>query len=959
MNRVNRYKPLAEVTFVTEQGELVARANNDPRNKSMDNDVLSITTTRDMGSDSPTFCITLSRRNKWHRFLGSNDLVYIKMSRPPESLNLVMVGLIDDIRNRVLIGQDGKPERVVTVTGRGMAKAFIEFDVGIVSDGGEAAIDMNGNFGWMDAVLGTTIVGSNPDVIVQNAIDNLVKEYLKYSWSDGTTFHDVVDYFLVARPDIVLLDGTSIVSYQGDLWGFFKTIAEPPFHELYWEIDNNKLKMFLRPTPFSQNRWEQIREFIITDDDVVMEETGRSDVETYSLYSVGAKAMFVSGDTFQSMGIKPLWNEQFADKYGIRRLHTETAYTHVAEQSDGLDMSDTIKGMANDLYNWNIKNNSMYNGVIVVKGSNKYKVGCKLTYKSEEDGTQLTYYIRSVTHNFVNFGSWVTQLEVTRGIEESERFTSPYGEATEFTGTGYAPLYSGMSGTDNCYGGGYGTSSEIATAVVEGAKEWMNKGTVKYSFGSDNMEGGRADCSSFTKYIYSKYGNISLSRTSDGQSKEGQAVPKNSALPGDLVIFQGTYKKGPSHVGIMIGGDSFIHNSSSKNITQNSLSESYYSQHFHSIRRVITNNSPGSTESPDGTQYTGEIPVSKNLLTNTNCFNKKDSKNTWIVIHNTAGGSEASGIRSWFNGGANGANTSTHYAIGDDGIVQMLEDNWSGKHTGKPPATNSTWYSNYSRSEKAGDKGCNNTTSIGIEICDGGTTEQFKARVEKAIELVRYLMNKHGIPITNVVRHMDISGKPCPGYMIGKQYGGSEVKYSWDNFKTEIALRNKNKTPIKVGVKAGGGSSSCWDSSSGSTAGSATTVDAKKLDACFGGKLASTGNWWVKYANQYNIDVYIAAAISMHETGNGTSAAIKNKNNPGGLYNSKAKTLYSYKSLEEGINKMCSNLNRLYFSQGLNTLEKIQPKYCPIGAANDPNGLNKHWLPGTKKYLEQLKNAKV
>lgn len=959
-SKVLRYRPLAEVSFTTEQGELVARANNDPSNKNMDNDVLSITTSRDMGSDAPTFCITLARRNKWHRYLGANDLVKIRMCRPPEEMRTVMIGLIDDVRNRVVIGQDGKPERVITVTGRGMVKAFMEFDVGIVSDGGEAAIDLNGNFGWVDAVLGTSVVGSNPDVIIQNVIDNIVNEYVKYTWSDKNTFETIVNYHLTARPDLVLVDGTSIVSYQGDLWGFFKTIAEPPFQELYWEVDMDKLKMILRPTPFSENGWKTLRDFTITDADIVMDETGRSDVETYSLYSVGAKAMFVGGDTNQMLGVKPIWNEDYSDKYGIRRLHTETAYTSIAEKSDGADMVDTIVSMSTDLYNWNIKNNSMYNGVLVVKGSNQYKVGCKITYKSDEDGTELTYYIRSVTQNFVNFGSWVTQLEVTRGIEEKDRFTPPYGTGTEFTGTGYAPLASSLGGGDNCYGGGTGTSSASASAVVEGAIAWMNKGTVKYTFGADNMEGGKADCSSFTKYIFSKYANVQLSRTTDGQAKAGQSVPKSSALPGDLVIFQGTYRSGPSHCGIMIGGDEFIHNSSSKSITKDKLSSSYWSKHFHSIRRVITNNAPSSEDDSSNSGYTGEFPVAKNLLTNTKTFRKKDSKNTWIVIHNTAGGNTAAGIRNWFNGGAGGANTSTHYVVGDDGIMQLLEDNWAGGHTGKPPKPGTSWYSNYLKSTRAGDNGCSNSTAIGIEICDGGSTEAFKARVEKAIELTRYLMNKHGIPSSRVVRHLDISGKPCPGYMIGKDLGGNTVKYSWSNFKTEIDLRNKNKTPIKVGgISGGGGSSSCWDYSSGSNAGSATSEDAKKLDACFGGKLKNTGNWWVKYANQHNIDVYIAAAISMHETGNGTSDAIKYKNNPGGLYDSKNKRLFSYKSLEEGINKMCSNLQRLYFSEGRNTLEKIQPKYCPIGASNDPHGLNKHWLPGTNKYLKQLKNAKV
>ena len=30
-------------------------------------------------------------------------------------------------------------------------------------------------------------------------------------------------------------------------------------------------------------------------------------------------------------------------------------------------------------------------------------------------------------------------------------------------------------------------------------------------------------------------------------------------------------------------------------------------------------------------------------------------------------------------------------------------------------------------------------------------------------------------------------------------------------------------------------------------------------------------------------------------------------------------------------------------------------RYCPIGADNDPNGLNKHWIPNVSKFTNQFK----
>lgn len=98
----------------------------------------------------------------------------------------------------------------------------------------------------------------------------------------------------------------------------------------------------------------------------------------------------------------------------------------------------------------------------------------------------------------------------------------------------------------------------------------------------------------------------------------------------------------------------------------------------------------------------------------------------------------------------------------------------------------------------------------------------------------------------------------------------------------------------------------------------------------------------------------MSIAISKWETGNYTSVAFRSKNNVGGMMCSSG--LITYNSLEEGIIAFLNNLKYNYFDIGLDTLEKIQPKYCPIGAENDPNNLNINWLGGAKKMYNELKS---
>lgn len=94
----------------------------------------------------------------------------------------------------------------------------------------------------------------------------------------------------------------------------------------------------------------------------------------------------------------------------------------------------------------------------------------------------------------------------------------------------------------------------------------------------------------------------------------------------------------------------------------------------------------------------------------------------------------------------------------------------------------------------------------------------------------------------------------------------------------------------------------------------------------------------------------LVVAISKHETGNWTSSLYKENNNFGGIYNSKEKKFYSYESNEKGLQAFVNLLKNNYFGKGLNTIEEIGAKYCPVGASNDPKGINQHWVPKVTQY---------
>lgn len=94
----------------------------------------------------------------------------------------------------------------------------------------------------------------------------------------------------------------------------------------------------------------------------------------------------------------------------------------------------------------------------------------------------------------------------------------------------------------------------------------------------------------------------------------------------------------------------------------------------------------------------------------------------------------------------------------------------------------------------------------------------------------------------------------------------------------------------------------------------------------------------------------LLVAISKHETGNWTSDLYKNNNNFGGIYNGREGKFYSYESKDKGLQAFVNLLKNNYFGKGLKTIEEIGAKYCPVGAENDPQGINVHWVPRVTQY---------
>jgi cell wall-associated NlpC family hydrolase len=105
---------------------------------------------------------------------------------------------------------------------------------------------------------------------------------------------------------------------------------------------------------------------------------------------------------------------------------------------------------------------------------------------------------------------------------------------------------------------------------------------VPYVFGGTSAYG--FDCSGYVQHVFAITG-VHLPRMADEQYYAGKRI-SGKLRAGDLVFFH-TYAPGVSHVGISLGGDRFVHASSSRGVTVSSLHDSYWAPRYVGAKRVV------------------------------------------------------------------------------------------------------------------------------------------------------------------------------------------------------------------------------------------------------------------------------------------------------------------------------------------------------------------------------------
>lgn len=158
----------------------------------------------------------------------------------------------------------------------------------------------------------------------------------------------------------------------------------------------------------------------------------------------------------------------------------------------------------------------------------------------------------------------------------------------------------------------------------------------------------------------------------------------------------------------------------------------------------------------------------------------------YIVIHYTANdGDKAANNARYFHN--NVVKASAHYFVDDTSVWQSVPDNYVAYAVG-----GSKWSNGGGRLYKV----ATNANTLSIELCDtvkNGTIAPTAATINNALALTRSLMIKYGVDKNHVIRHYDVTGKPCPKYWVSDSAWKSQF---WNKIDQAAPAPSKPKVTV-------------------------------------------------------------------------------------------------------------------------------------------------------------------
>ena len=363
------------------------------------------------------------------------DVIEIRLSRNPhkykEKLPMVFRGVITEVRRDESIGQDGKPQRTVIVSGHDWGK-FLQIYVDKKLKGNPLNMD------W----LSNTVMETHYKIpyrvrtagnLMTEVVDKVANKFMA-TFDDANTFVPyTIDVSSAYDKDMVMPQGYNSNS-MNSLWDFIKVYGDlGAFNEWYIDDLEDSAHIIYRKPPFYAGtesiygtvNWESVA---IEANQVQRLSVSRSDADVANVVWVDHPRMtqYTGSDyLFMQMGQNPddlliKTPNSTPSLYGIRSLDVTSQHGNIEQAAPESELTVSKSAYKNYLLDKikklklaNQDNVVLEKGSMVVQGNEDIKVGRILTIQRSD--FVATYYAQSVTHTFAPFRAFTTTVNFIRG----------------------------------------------------------------------------------------------------------------------------------------------------------------------------------------------------------------------------------------------------------------------------------------------------------------------------------------------------------------------------------------------------------------------------------------------------------------------------------------------------------------------------------------------------------------
>lgn len=378
--------------------------------------------------------------------------------------SIVMRGFVSNVSRAEAVGQDGRPQRAVTVTGQDYGKLWqmlqIKFMPGYVT--GQDTIS---SFKRYERFGGNLEISQTGADLIKDVVNTVLNPYVKKLMPENTSNpSEFLTDRVVAKYGRTSLSGSQ--NSEGTIYQILRTYTDVGvWNELYIEDDEDGVHIVYRPNPYKTVTGKKIQDdapdvdvIDLPGDDIMSMTVERSDADVANYYWVSGARFELATEVYRKQWAYTGGDRENTDLseyqnskvslYGIRLMEVDTMMggDDVKTFTSGLEADDQTK-RDTSVANWlkdrkqilveqNKDNVVLERGALRIRGNEEMRAGRFVRVTRGDFSAE--YYIVAVTHDYIPYQGFFTTLQVERGmgfVERSKReggSSSPYLAETRF-----------------------------------------------------------------------------------------------------------------------------------------------------------------------------------------------------------------------------------------------------------------------------------------------------------------------------------------------------------------------------------------------------------------------------------------------------------------------------------------------------------------------------------------------